>query len=158
MVLLHAGDRFPQIIVQTPGGGRETVPDAFEGDYAVVLFSRGASCRGCVEQMRAFQRSRERFEKAGISVIALSTDDEVTTAALTSKFGLEYPVGHSANPSEISDATGAFVTLEPPQLQSTGFVLDPDGSVLVSLYSCGAIGQLLPDDVLDLVREEREGS
>jgi hypothetical protein len=53
----------------------------------------------------------------------------------------------------IAEATGAFVTLEPPQLQSTGFVINPDGRVALSLYSCGAIGQLLPDDVLELVRD-----
>jgi hypothetical protein len=34
-------------------------------------------------------------------------------------------------------------------LQSTGFVLDPDGNVLVSVYSSGAIG--VPGDVAGLV-------
>ena len=36
-------------------------------------------------------------------------------------------------------------------LQSTGFVLDPDGNVVVSVYSSGAIGRLVPDDVVGLV-------
>jgi len=66
---------------------------------------------------------------------------------------LTYPIGHSADPATIADATGAFVTIDPPQLQSTGFVIDPDGKVAVSVYSCGAVGQLPPDDVLDLVRD-----
>ena len=43
--------------------------------------------------------------------------------------------------------------MDPPQLQTTGFVLDPDGKVVISVYSCGTLGQLLPDDVLELVRE-----
>lgn len=158
MGLLHSGERFPQIIMHIPGGERVVVPDVFDGLYGVVLFSRGAACRSCVEQLRTFQRSARRFEKAGISVIALSTDTEAMTSALASKYGLHYPIGHSADPSEISDATAAFVSLEPPQLQTTGFVIDPVGNVVLSLYSCGAIGQLIPDDVLDLVREVQEGA
>jgi hypothetical protein len=43
----------------------------------------------------------------------------------------------------------------PTYLQSTGFVLDPDGRVLVSVYSSGAIGRLVPDDVIGLVRYQR---
>ncbi|MFD5213321.1 redoxin domain-containing protein [Microbacterium sp. NPDC058345] len=156
MALLHAGDRFPQIVMRVAGSEDVTVPDVFAGTYGVVLFSRGASCRPCVEQLRAFQRSQGRFEKAGISVIVLSTDDEATTEALRSKYGLAYAVAHSADPSEIRDRTDAFVTLEPPQLQSTGFVIDPEGDVVVSVYSCGAIGQLLPDDILELLRDAQD--
>jgi hypothetical protein len=37
--------------------------------------------------------------------------------------------------------------------QSTGFVLDPTGYVVVRVYSCGAIGQLVPEDVIELVRD-----
>jgi hypothetical protein len=39
---------------------------------------------------------------------------------------------------------------------STGFVLDPAGKVVVSVYSSGAIGRLAPDDVAGLVRYVRE--
>ena len=41
-------------------------------------------------------------------------------------------------------------------LQSTGFVMDPAGQVVVSVYSSGAIGRLVPDDVVGLVRYLRE--
>ena len=33
-----------------------------------------------------------------------------------------------------------------------GFVPDPDGRVIVSVYSSGAIGRLVPDDVVGLIR------
>ena len=36
-------------------------------------------------------------------------------------------------------------------VQSTGFVLDPDGNVLVPGYSSGAIGRLVPGDAVGLV-------
>ena len=56
----------------------------------------------------------------------------------------------------IAALTGAFVNPDPVCLQSTGFVLDPRGKVVVSVYSSGAIGRLVPDDVAGLVRYVRE--
>jgi hypothetical protein len=44
----------------------------------------------------------------------------------------------------------------PLYLQSTGFVLDPQGKVIVSVYSSGAIGRLEPKDVIGLVGYLRE--
>ena len=41
-------------------------------------------------------------------------------------------------------------------LQSTGFVLAPDGSVVTAVYSSGAIGRLLPDEVVGLVKHVRQ--
>ena len=41
-------------------------------------------------------------------------------------------------------------------LQSTAFVLDPDGKVLVSVYSSGAIGRLVPGDVIGMIGYLRE--
>jgi hypothetical protein len=41
-------------------------------------------------------------------------------------------------------------------LQSTGFVLNLEDKVVVSVYSSGAIGRLVPDDVAGLVRYLRE--
>jgi hypothetical protein len=87
-----------------------------------------------------------------VSVLALPADDEATTQALIAKHGLQFPIGHSADARAIAAVTGAFVNDDPLYLQSTGFVLDPGGQVIVSLYSSGAIGRLVPDDVKGLVR------
>ena len=56
----------------------------------------------------------------------------------------------------VSAATGAFVDPAGGFLQSTGFVLDPAGNVVVSVYSSGAIGRLVPEDVMGLIRYLRE--
>jgi hypothetical protein len=56
----------------------------------------------------------------------------------------------------IAAAIGAFVNPDPRYLQSTGFVLDPGGRVIVSVYSSGAIGRLVPQDAMGLVRYLRE--
>ncbi|MHA6668537.1 redoxin domain-containing protein [Homoserinimonas sp. A447] len=153
MPLLNPGDPFPTLTIKQPGGQTLALPDAFAGSFGVVLFYRGSWCRYCVEQLRAFQRSAVRLARAGIKVVALSADDENTTRELIGMYGLTYAIGHGADAMEISETTGAFVSLDPPFLQSTGFVLGPSGNVIISVYSCGAIGQLIPDDVLELVSD-----
>jgi len=158
MTLLHPGDKFPVLNVALPGDGRLELPDALAGHYGVVLFYRGSWCPYCNAQLRAFQRASEALGDAGIRVVALSVDDEAATTELIAKHGLTYPVGFGADAPAVAALTGAFVNPDPVYLQSTGFVLDPAGNVVVSVYSSGAIGRLVPDDVTGLVRYLRDHS
>jgi peroxiredoxin len=158
MPLLNPGDPFPRLTMNMPGGETLTVPDAFAGDFAVVLFYRGAWCPYCNAQLAAFRRARQALADAGIKVAALSVDDEATTAGLAARHGLTFPVGYGADARAVAALTGAFVNPDPVFLQSTGFVLDPAGNVVVGVYSSGAIGRLVPDDVIGLVRYLREHS
>jgi peroxiredoxin len=150
--LLHPGDRFPTLHITQPGGHTLTVPEELTGSFAAVLFYRGSWCRYCHSQLRAFERARDRLGEVNCKIVALSTDDEKTTAALIEDLGLTFPVGHSADAQSIADSTGAFTSADHAHFQSTGFVLDPSGNVIVSVYSSGAIGRLAPDDVAGLVR------
>lgn len=156
MTLLHPGDRFPTLTVSLTGGGTLDLPDDLADRFGVILFYRGAWCPYCNAQLSAFQRASERFADVGAQVVALSVDDEATTKELVAKDGLTFPVGHSADARRVAAATGAFVNDEPTYLQSTGFVLDPEGKVVVSVYSSGSIGRLVPEDVVGLIRYIRE--
>ena len=156
MTLLHPGDPFPTLTVALPEGRTLRLPDALAGHYGVILFYRGSWCPYCNAQLRAFQRSLDRFADMDTLVIALSVNDEATTRDLIAKHGLQFPVGHSADARAIATTTGAFVNNDPMYLQSTGFVLDPRGRVVVSVYSSGAIGRLVPEDVIGLIRYLRE--
>jgi peroxiredoxin len=154
--LLHPGDPFPTLTLTQPGSQTFTIPGGFDGGYGVVLFYRGSWCPYCNAQLRAFQRAADALAEVGASVVALSVDDEATTAELIAKHQLTFPVGHSADAAAISAATGAFVDPAGGFLQSTGFVLDPAGNVVVSVYSSAAIGRLVPEDVVGLIRYLRE--
>ncbi|HEX5291953.1 MAG TPA: peroxiredoxin family protein [Streptosporangiaceae bacterium] len=151
MALLHPGDTFPSLNVALPGGGSLRLPDALQGHFGVVLFYRGSWCPYCNAQLRAFQRAADKLAAVDARVVALSVDDEATTAKLIAQHGLEFPVGHSADARVLAEATGAFVNEDPVFVQSTGFVLSPDGRVVVSVYSSGAIGRLVPEDVIGLI-------
>ena len=156
MPLLNPGDPFPKLTITTAGGQTLALPDAFAGDFAVVLFYRGSWCPYCNAQLRAFERASQTLADNGIRVAALSVDDQETTAALVEKHKLTFPVGFAADAAGVAALAGAFVNPDPVYLQSTGFVLDPAGNVVVSVYSSGAIGRLVPDDVVGLVRYLRE--
>lgn len=156
MTLLTPGDPFPTFTFDQAGGGSFTVPDVFDGGFRIVLFYRGSWCPYCNAQLRAFQRASDRLAEVDTQVVAVSVDDAPTTTALIAKHGLTFPVGHSADADAVSAATGAVVDPAGGYLQSTGFVLDPAGRVVVSVYSSGAIGRLLPDDVVGLIRYVRE--
>ena len=156
MTVLQPGDPFPSLTVALPGGRTLRLPGALAGRFGVVLYYRGSWCPYCNAQLSAFQRSLDSLAGLGTSVVALSVDDEATTGDLIARHGLRFPVGHSADAAAVAAMTGAFVNPDPPYLQSTGFVLDPGGRVIVSVYSSGAIGRLLPQDVAGLAGYLRE--
>lgn len=156
MTLLSPGDQFPALDLSLPGGEVLALPGALAGSFGVILFYRGSWCPYCNAQLRAFQRAAGSLAETGAKVVALSVDDETTTGELIARHGLTFPVGHSADARGIARATGAFLNQDAPFLQSTGFVLDPAGRVVVSVYSSGAIGRLVPEDVIGLIRYLRE--
>lgn len=158
MPLLNPGDLVPTITAPLAGGPTLSLPAALAGSFGIVLFYRGEWCPYCNAQLRAFQRAADALSEVSARVVALSVDDEASTAATIAKHGLSFPIGHSVDAAAISAATGAFVNPDPPFLQSTGFVLDPAGKVLVSVYSSGAIGRLVPEDVVGMIRYVRSST
>jgi peroxiredoxin len=156
MTLLRPCDQFPALTVNLPGGASLHLPDALAGHFGVVLFNRGSWCPYCNAQLSAFQHALDRLAELDVMVVALSVDDEATTRDLIARHGLRFPVGYGADAAAVAQATGAFVNPDPVYLQSTGFMLDPDGRVVVSVYSSGAIGRLVPQDVIGLVQYVRD--
>ncbi|WP_433296925.1 peroxiredoxin family protein [Pseudonocardia sp. CA-142604] len=156
MTLLKPGDKFPSLSVEVAGGGTLQLPDALSGRNGVVLFYRGSWCPYCNAQLRAFERAHDSLAEVDAAVVALSVDDEATALTLIDKHRLRFPIGHSADAYAIAAATGAFVNEERGHLESTGFVLDQTGAVVVSVYSSSAIGRLVPEDVVGLLRYRRE--
>jgi peroxiredoxin len=156
--LLRPDDAFPALTLQLAGGETLAVPEALAGHYGVVLMFRGAWCPYCNAQLRAFERAREKLAALDVRVVALSADDEAATQRLVAKHGLGFPVGHGADVAALHETHGSFVNHEQGYLESTGFVLDPHGRVIVSVYSSNAIGRLVPDDVAGLIRYLRDAA
>jgi peroxiredoxin len=153
---LENSQTFPTLRLPRVGGGTISLPDDLAGDFGVVLVYRGAWCPYCKAQLSSFSRAKDKLDEAGINVVALSVDDEATSTELVEKLRLTFPVAHSADADALGETLGAYVNDEPRYLQSTGFVLAPDGSVVTAVYSSGAIGRLVLDDVVGLVRYAKD--
>ena len=125
MPLLNPGDPFPRLTVNTTDGQALTIPDAFAGDFAVVLFNRGAWCPFCNAQLRAFERASATLAETGIRVAALSVDDKETAAEMVAKHKLTFPVGYGADApgrrrrSPAPSSTQTRCTCSPPASCST---------------------------------------
>jgi len=151
MTALRNGDVFPSLTIGAVGGAAISLPDDLAGSYGVVLMYRGSWCPYCNTQLAAFSRAAQKLSDLGVKVVALSVDDEATSTALVAKHRLAFPVGYGADADAIAAVTGAYTNDNPRYLQSTGFVLDPNGKVITGVYSTTAIGRLVADDVAGFV-------
>jgi peroxiredoxin len=153
VTFLTNGQPFPHLEVPAVGGGYLSLPEDLAGAYGVVLVYRGSWCPYCNAQLAAFSRATDELTEIGVKVVALSVDDEATSADLAAKHSLRFPLGHSADAQQVAAILGSYTGGEGPgYLQSTGFVLAPDGTVVTAVYSSGAIGRLVAGDVIGLVK------
>src|SRR5260370_20899291 len=151
MTRLQNGQAFPAFDVPGIGRGRITTPQSLKDSYGVVLIYRGAWCPYCQAQLAGFQRASEKLAEAGIKILALSVDNEATTVGTIEKFKLSFPVGHSADADKVASITGAYTNESPRYLQSTGFLLAPEGKILNAVYSSSPLGRLVAEDVIGMV-------
>ena len=152
MSRLRNGQPFPSLEVPAVGGGTISLPGDLADSYGVVLIYRGSWCPYCNAQLAAFSRALHGLTELGVKVVAVSVDDEEASAALIATHKLGFSVGHSADAGKVAAATGAYLNDEPRYLQPAGFVLAPDGTVRVAVYSSDAIGRLVADDVAGYIR------
>ncbi|WP_462188169.1 redoxin domain-containing protein, partial [Frankia sp. CcWB2] len=134
---LDNGQLFPKVQVPKVGGGSLCLPEDLAGHFGVVLIYRGSWCPYCNAQLAAFQRAGDALTDLDVRVAALSVDDEESGRRLVDKHRIDFPVGHSADVDGIAEATDAYINDESSgdprrYLQSTGFVLAPNGSVITA--------------------------
>ncbi|MGH7653631.1 MAG: peroxiredoxin family protein [Gemmatimonadaceae bacterium] len=160
--VLDAGDVFPRLRFHIIDGSEVAVPKGFKQPWNVVLFNRGHWCPYCVAQLKSFQGGLEKLAAEGIGVISASVDSIEHARETQAKAGATFPIAYGLPVLETAEAIGAFYDPAPshtaPYIQSTGFLLSPDGRVVVSVYSSGAIGRLVWQDVLGLVGYLKEHS
>jgi len=129
--------------VNLPRHGAVAIGSYFRSRLVVPLLRRTTprvpACRGEARPRKA----------SGLWRLSL---DEASTRRFISRHGSTFPVDPSADGPHVRELTGAFVNPDPESIQETGFVLPPDGRVVVSVYFSGVIGRLTPEEVTGLVR------
>src|SRR6266581_3606168 len=140
---LSNGEHFPTITASRVGGGEMSVPQDLAGRWAVLLFYRGHWCPYCRQQLLDFQRAREQLDELGAQIVALSVDSLEQAQQTVERHRLSFPVLYGLDAHQMVKTIGATINEDPLYLQATGFVLRPNGTVAVAVYSSGAIGRLV---------------
>lgn len=155
MTGLANGSRFPSIEMQRVGGKRLSLPDELEGSWGVVLAYRGSWCTRCNAQLSAFQRVKEHLDEQRIGIVAFSTDDESHAREMVERNAIEFPIGYGVDVDDTSSLLMSYTNDAHRSLESSNFIVRPDGTIELAVYSSGPIGRLVPEDVIDIVSRRR---
>lgn len=154
--ILDVGDLFPDLKLKLIDGSEIQTKTELKKPFNVVLFYRGYWCPYCKMQLKTFQNGLEKLTSEGIGVLAISVDPLDKALEAQKEAGAMFPIAYGVPVRETAETIGAFYDAAPthtaPYLQSTDFILGPDGKVVVSVYSSGAIGRLIWQDVLSFVQ------
>lgn len=153
--MLTNGSPFPELTLPTTAGEQLVLPAAVRGSYGVVLVYRGSWCAYCVGQLRSFATRNDSLLAENIKTVVLSADTCVTARQTVEELHIPFPVGCDADVPALAKTLGGYTDPGMTFLQSTGFILDPDGNILLAVYSSGPIGRLSPADVLGFVKPRR---
>jgi peroxiredoxin Q/BCP len=127
-VLLPVGAVAPDLEGKDPKGAPVKL-SAQRGHFAVVYFYPKDETLGCTKEACAFRDSYEKFVKAGITIFAVSHDDEASHRGFREHHHLPFPM--------VADTTGATqraygVGAAMPGLSMTArvtFLVGPDGKI-----------------------------
>jgi peroxiredoxin len=109
--------------------GKQASLSQHRGKPVLVLFYLGFGCAHCVEQLQKFTPATARFEKLGISLLAVSTESSSGLRAAGSKEGTRFPFPLLADPSlEVFKAYRAYDDFESTPLHGA-FLIDGAGRV-----------------------------
>ena len=103
----------------------------FKGKPHILLFYLGYGCLHCVEQLQAFAPKLKDFEQAGLSMIAISTDDQEGVKVSMDNYDEgKMPIPLVANPElDVFKTFRVFDDFENQPLHGT-FIIDGSGMVL----------------------------
>jgi peroxiredoxin len=102
--------------------------------------------------LAAFQENLSALDDAGVRLVALSTDPAERAAETVERLQLTFPVGHSLPLQPTAARLGVYFEERRRILHAASFLVGSDGAVQLAVLSAGAVGRLMPDELLRLVR------
>ena len=84
--------------------------------------------------------------------MALSVDSEEDAQKMVDRNKLTYPVLYGLDARETLETIGGYINEDPLFLHPSGFILRPDGTIALLVQSSGAIGRLVANDSVGLMR------
>ena len=101
----------------------------FSGKPHIIIFYLGHGCLHCAEQLQAFGPRAEDFKKAGIDIVAISSDDANGLKQSLADYGSEMPIPLLSDANkDIFKKFRAFDDFEKQPLHGT-FLVDEKGMI-----------------------------
>ncbi len=131
---LKSGERLPEITVpQLAGGVLRLGTPVDDHDWQMVVVYRGKHCPICKTYLAELERVAPEFAKAGVGIIAISSDPEDRARSFTEEIGVSYPVGYDLSVEQMRDL-GLYVSkprsekeTDRPFAEPGVFVINADG-------------------------------
>lgn len=118
----------PSFELTLPSGEPFRLQD-YKGRPLIVIFYLGASCLHCSEQLQAFAPQNQKFENAGIDIVAISTDEQAKLLESLANYGEKMPLQlMSDDKLEVFKKFRVYDDFEKQPLHGT-FLIDEDGLV-----------------------------
>jgi peroxiredoxin len=131
---LKSGEQLPQVSVSRLGGGDLQLGKPVDDhDWQMVVVYRGKHCPICKTYLAELERTAPEFAKAGVGVIAISSDPEDRARSFTEEIGVSFPIGYGLTVEQMR-RLGLYVS-EPRSAKETDrpfaepgvFVINADG-------------------------------
>ena len=85
-------------------------------------------------------------------MVTLSVDSEEDAQKMVDRHTLTFPVLYGLNARETMATIGGYINEEPLFLHPSGFILRPNGTIVLLVQSSGAIGRLVANDTVGLIQ------
>ena len=130
----------PALQVPTLAHGDFSLADDASENFTLVVFYRGLHCPICLKYLLELGRLQPEFEKRGVKLIALSSDDAERAQAMADKLNApDLRIGHSL-PLTVAREWGLYISAsrgttsigieEPALFAEPGvFIVRPDGAL-----------------------------
>jgi len=91
---LKSGERLPKVTVARLGGDLRLGKPLEDQDWQMVVVYRGKHCPICKTYLAELERTAPEFAKAGVGVIAVSSDPEDRARAFANEIGVTFSFGY----------------------------------------------------------------
>ena len=126
--LLPVGAAAPEVVGKDAAGTAVKL-SALKGHFAVVYFYPKDETAGCTKEACAFRDASDKFVKAGVTIFAVSRQDEASHKGFREHYHLPFPM--------VADTSGALqraygVPSAMPGLEIAArvtFLVGPDGKI-----------------------------
>ena len=85
-------------------------------------------------------------------MVALSVDSEEEASKTRERHQISYPILYGIDAREFAATSGAYINENPAYIHATGFILRPNGTIALIVYSSGAIGRLTASDTVGFIQ------